>query len=164
MGIGFSEIEEIQYYARLFLALFVLIGIAPLLRKRITGFIDYLVSLRRPSAQGSSEYIYNLESSISEVSRLEGVDYIVFLQLAQTGDRGATLKSLKQQLHLEPMLLIKVLLALSKRELVRVNRRSRFNRRFYLSEKGKAYAVAKGIIPDSAVSVTLQPSYRWPAR
>lgn len=146
MVIGFSDIAEIQYYARLFLALFVLIGISPFLRKRISGFIDYLVSLRHPSSQGFYDYVYNLESSISDVSRLEGMDYIVFFQLAQAGDRGATVRSLKRQLHLEPMLLIRVLLSLNKRELVRVNRQSRFSRRFYLSEKGKAYAVVKGII------------------
>lgn len=156
MVIGFSEISEIQYYARLFLALFVLIGISPLLRKRISGFIDYLVSLRRPSSQGSSEYVYNLESSISDVSRLEGIDYIVFFQLAQVGDRGATVRSLKRQLHLESMLLIRVLLSLNKKELVRVNRQSRFSRRFYLSEKGKDYAVVKGIILSSAPSAVQQ--------
>jgi len=158
MGVGFSDIDEVQYYARLFLALFVLIGIAPFLRKRINGFIDYLVSLRRPPAQGSSEYIYNLESSISDVSRLDGIDYIVFLQLAHAGDQGVTIKNLKQKLHLEPLLLTRVLLSLSKRELVKVTRRSRFNRRFFLSEKGKAYAVANGMILDSPSSVTLQSS------
>jgi hypothetical protein len=146
LEISISEINEIQWLARLFLALFVLIGVAPFLLKRITGFIDYLASLKRPPAQGSSEYVYNLETSMSESSRLEGVDYIVLVHLAHLGTAGTTLKSLQKQLHMERMLLIKVLLSLNKKELVQVRQWSRFHRRFYLSEKGKAYAVAKGII------------------
>lgn len=150
MEIGTNEINEIQWLARLFLALFVLIGVAPFLLKRIVGFIDALASLRRPPAQGSSEYVYHLETAISESSRLEGVDYIVLVHLAQAGDAGETIRSLKKQLHMERMLLIKVLLSLNKKELVKVKQYSRFIRRFYLSDKGKAYAVAKGIILDRA--------------
>lgn len=148
MEIGISEINEIQWMARLFLALFVLIGVAPFLLKRIIGFIDYLASLKHPPAQGSSEYVYNLEAALSESSRLEGVDYIVLIHLAHAGVAGTTLKGLQKQLHMERMLLIKVLLSLNKKELVQVRQWSRFHRRFYLSEKGKAYAVAKGIIVD----------------
>lgn len=146
MGIGFSEIDEIQQLARLFLALFVLIGVAPFLRKRIIGYLDYLVSLRRPPAQGSSEDVYNLEASQSHDTRLEGVDYMVFVHLAQAGDKGATLRELKRQLHMEQLLLVKVVQSLNKKGLIKVKQRRRFMRRFYLSEKGKDDAVAKGII------------------
>ena len=146
MEIGTNEINEVQWLARLFLALFVLIGVAPFLLKRITGYMDYLASLKRPPAQGSSEYVYNLETSLAESSRLEGVDYIVLVALAHAGAAGITLKNLQKKLHMERMLLIKVLLSLNKKELVKVKQRSRFNRRFYLSEKGKAYAIAKGLM------------------
>lgn len=147
MEIGIiSEINEIQWLVRLFLAIFVLIGVAPFLLKRIIGFIDYLAALKHPPALGSSEYVYNLESSKAESSRLEGVDYIVLVHLAHLGDVGTTLISLQKKLHMERMLLIKVLLSLNKKEMVKVKQWSRFNRRFYLSEKGKAYAIAKGII------------------
>lgn len=148
MEIGISEVNEIQWLARLFLAFFILIGVTPFLVKRIIGFIDYLASLKSPPALGSSEYVYNLETTITESSRLEGVDYIVLVHLAHVAAAGTTLKSLQVKLHMERMLLIKVLLSLNKKELVKVKQWSRFHRRFYLSEKGKAYAVAKGIIVD----------------
>ncbi|MFO7578133.1 MAG: hypothetical protein R6W66_10445 [Pelovirga sp.] len=146
MDIGLSEINDIQFLARLFLALFVLIGVAPYLRKRIIALLDYLVSLQHTPALGSSEYLYNLEASMVDSSRLEGVDYIVLVQLAQAGDEGETLRNLQRRLHMEQMLLIKVLRSLNKKELIRVKQQTRFRRRFYLSEKGKTYAAAKGLI------------------
>jgi DNA-binding MarR family transcriptional regulator len=146
LDIGVSDINDIQFLARLFLALFVLIGVAPYLLKRIIGFLDYLVSLQHTPALGSSEYVYNLEASMPESARLEGVDYIVLVQLAQAGDGGETLRNLQRKLHMEQMLLINVLLSLNKKQLVRVRQQTRFRRRFYLSEKGKAYAATKGLI------------------
>ena len=141
-----SDIDEIQQLARLFLAIFVLIGVAPFLRKRIIGYIDYLISLRRSPVQGSTEYVYHLEVSPSLDASLDGVDYMVFIQFAQAGDKGTTLKQLKSQLHMDRFLLIKVLQSLSKKSLIGTRSHGRFFRRLYLTDKGKAYARAKGII------------------
>ena len=150
LDIGISELSDIQFLARLFLALFVLIGVAPYLLKRIIGLLDYLASLQHTPALGSSEYVYNLEATMAEAARLEGVDYIVLVELAQAGDGGETLRNLHRRLHMERMLLIKVLLSLNKKDLVRVRQKTRFRRRFYLSEKGKTYAAAKGLMFGSA--------------
>ncbi len=142
----FSDMDEIRQLARLFLAIFVLIGVAPFLRKRIIGYIDYLMSLRRSSAQGSSEYVYSLEVAGQHNTRLEGVDYMVFVQLAQAGERGVSLRELKQQLHMESMLLTAVLQSLNKKGLIGVKQRWRFLQRYLLSRKGVGYAREQGVI------------------
>ena len=142
----FGDIDEIQQLARLFLAIFVLIGAAPFLRKRIIGFIDYLVSMRRPRAQGSSEHVYNLEVAGQQDTCLEGIDYMVFVQLAQAGGGGASLRDLTRKLHMESMLLTTVLQSLNKKGLIGIKQHWRFFQRYCLSKKGVDYAREQGIV------------------
>lgn len=139
--------DEIQTLARIFLAIFVLIGLIPFFQKSFSRWQSYIISLRRPRSPGLALSITELEAPSADPSRMNDIEYIVFMRLSQAGARGVSLKSLAEDLHMESLLIRKALQSLHQRRLVRITTGFVIGSRFSLSREGLALAVAEGFTP-----------------
>jgi DNA-binding MarR family transcriptional regulator len=148
MSIAWQAVDdEIQLLARIFLAIFVLIGLIPFFQKSFSRWHDYIISLRRPRAPGLVASIYEPEAAASEPSRMNDIEYIVFRRLSQAGGRGVSLSYLAKSLHMESLLIRRALQSLHERGLVRITPGLVIGRRFSLSREGYALALAEGLTP-----------------
>jgi hypothetical protein len=147
MSIVWQVDDEIQLLARIFLAIFVLVGLMPFFRKSFARWHDYLISLRRPSSPGLAASISELDAAPAEPAGMSDIEYIVFTRLSQGGVKGASLAVLAEDLHMESLLIQKALQSLQKRGLVRVAPGLVIGRRYSLSREGLQWAIAEGYMP-----------------
>jgi hypothetical protein len=148
MSIAWQAVDDqVQMLARLFLALFVLIGLLPHFQKSFSRWHDYILSLRRPRSPGLAALITELEVAPAEPARMNDIEYILFTRLSQRGAKGVSLAALAKDLHLEGVLVRRALQSLHQRGLVRIMPGLVFGRRFSLSEEGLSLAIAEGFTP-----------------
>jgi hypothetical protein len=148
MSIAWQAVDdEIQMLARIFLLIFVLIGLIPFFQKSFSRWHDYIISLRRPRSPGLAASMTEPEAASAEPSRMSELEYIVFRQLSQAGARGVSLASVAQGLHMDSLLIRKALQSLHEKGLVRVTPTLVLGRRFSLSREGLILAVAEGLTP-----------------
>ncbi|MDO3379144.1 hypothetical protein [Geoalkalibacter halelectricus] len=147
MGSIWFDLEEIQTLSRIFLAVFVLIGLIPFFRKNFLRLFDYLNTLRRLRAPSIAPLVTQFEELNSDPSQLGDLEYIVFTHLAQTGPKGVSLAAMSETLHMDTRLVAEALKALNKRGLVALTPGFGLIKRFALSKKGRALALEKGQSP-----------------
>jgi len=132
-----------------FLLIFVLIGIFPKLRKALARTRRLLESAgRQPKSESAALAAAQAPRRLARVStRLDTYEILVLRRLAMAGGKGLPRKRLSGELHLGKESLKQALLALQSRGLILISVTPLFSLRFYLSEKGHAYAVAQDFIP-----------------
>ncbi len=152
MGIFWEAVDdEIQFFSRIFLAIFVLIALIPFIQKSFTRLHDFILSLRRLRAPGIAASMTEPDSASAEPRRMGEVEYLVFRRLAQTPPRGAPVRALAAALHLDPALVRRSLEILHRKGLVRVVPGLVLGRRFSLSGQGWSMAMAEGLAPKLSV-------------
>jgi hypothetical protein len=137
--------DEVQMLARIFLAIFVLIGLIPFFQKSFARWHDYIITLRRPQSPGLAASITQVAAAPAEPLHMNGIEYLVFVRLSQAGARGASPSSLTGDLHMESLVIRKALQSLHEKGLVRITPGVVIGRRFSLSQEGLALAVAEGL-------------------
>jgi DNA-binding MarR family transcriptional regulator len=140
-----QEIDEVQTWSRIFLAIFVLVGLIPFFRRTCSRLLDYLNARRRLRTPSLAALIAELEVAPAGPSHLNDIEYIVFAHLAQAGKKGASLRAMAQTLHMESSLIAKALQSLYQRGYLALSPGIAIVRRFALSKKGEALALEKGL-------------------
>ena len=133
----------------LFLLLFVLIGIYPAWKRTLEKIRARLKAASRDAPldleQDSPRSRRKQVEQFAEL-QLNDFEILILWQLAQSGTKGLSRKQLRSKLLLEPPVLRKALEALLHRGMVEVTITSFFGLRFYLSKRGRNYAVQQGYI------------------
>jgi DNA-binding MarR family transcriptional regulator len=140
-----QDIDEVQTWSRIFLAIFVLLGLIPFFRRSYSRLLDYLNARRRLRTPSLAALTAELEVAPADPSHLNDIEYIVFAHLAQAGKKGASLRAMAQSLHMESSLIAKALQSLYQRGYVAIVPGFTLVRRFALSQKGEALALEKGL-------------------
>ena len=154
MGLVWDAVDdEIQLFARIFLAIFVLIGLIPFFQKNLSRLQAYILSKRRTRTPGLAA---SLSASVAGSSRISEIEYLVFRQLSHAGARGMSPRSLARRLHMETLLVRKVLQSLKDRELVCPAPGFAVGNRYSLSRDGRALAVLEGLAPRVSPSTSDQ--------
>lgn len=141
------DLDEVQKLSRIFLAIFVLIGLIPFFRKSFERFAHYLSVLRRFRTQIIVPLNGDAHNAFMDPSQLSDMEYLVFTYLAQAGRKGLSLPALAQALHMDMSLIAKTLRALNTKGLVAITSGFAVLKRFTLSKKGRALALEKGLAP-----------------
>ncbi|NOR49622.1 MAG: hypothetical protein GQ530_01130 [Desulfuromonadales bacterium] len=133
----------------LFLAVFVLIGINPAIKKAAVA----LRKLLHSAAQRKELIGTRLEDVHAEIfaesrssRQFNDFEIIVIRRLAQAGGKALSRKQLNAPLHLGTTVLHKTLKSLHRRELIHVSISTLLGQRFILSEAGRRYAIEQGYI------------------
>ncbi len=144
----FSDLP-LSVMVALFLAVFILIGIYPAL-KRTAERIRKLV---HPGAQSKKPVVASLIDVHAEIFKdqpdsrqLNDFEIIVVRRLAQAGDRDLSRKQVNAPLLLGTVVLHKTLKSLHRRGLIHVKVSKLLGQRFSLSETGRHYAIEQGYI------------------
>jgi hypothetical protein len=134
----------------IFLLLFLLAGLAPAFQKLFSKIVEYFGSLDTSDGPFRTE----VKSDLKEIPArrhdsptLYEFEAIVMARLSQTGGKGLSLKSLADDLHLDPLFTKKTLVSLGGKGFVRSTRSVVGGRRFSLSAKGREYAIGEGFLP-----------------
>lgn len=131
-----------------FLALFVLLGTSPVLRHLIAGIGGLMRKIgRMQHASAESALLRKPDESHRSSLHLNDYEVLVFRTLAMAGKKGLSLRDLDSRLHFKPENLNRSLESLYERGLIRGEPLFLFWVRFYLSERGRNYAVAQDMIP-----------------
>jgi hypothetical protein len=133
----------------LFLAVFVLIGINPAIKKAAVALRKLLHSAaqRKELIGTRREDVHAEMFAESRSSRqLNDFEIIVIRRLAQAGGKPLSRKQLNAPLLLGTTVLHKTLKSLHRRELVHVSISTLLGQRFTLSEAGRRYAIEQGYI------------------
>ncbi len=132
-----------------FLLIFVLIGLYPAWQRTAARIRKVLQSaemsegpLSGPLNRGHRAVTEEQPSS----APLNDFEIIVLRRVAQNGGKAFSRKQLNAELHLESAILQQTLKSLYRRGLVQLIVTPWFGQRYYLSEKGRAYALAQGFI------------------
>ncbi|KIH77088.1 hypothetical protein SAMN05660860_00409 [Geoalkalibacter ferrihydriticus] len=141
------DLEEIQTLSRIFLAVFVLIGLFPFFKKSLGRFFDDLNSLRRFRTPIIAPVATEPDAAAKDPSRLNDMEHLVFTHLAQTGAKGESLPAMAQSLHMESRLIAQTLKSLNQKGLVAIAPGFGIIKRLTLSKKGRALALEKGVVP-----------------
>lgn len=132
----------------LFLALFVLLGTSPVLRHLVAGIGAVLRKIgRMQHASVESVLLRKPEEPYRSNLHLNDHEILVFRTLAMAGEKGLSIRGLDSRLHFKPENLNRSLESLYERGLIKGEALFLFWVRFYLSERGRNYAVAQDMIP-----------------
>lgn len=140
-----QDVDEVQTWSRIFLAIFVLVGLIPFFRRSHSRLHDFLSARRRLRTPTLAALTAEPEVVPSDPLHLNDIEYIVFTHLSQVGAKGASLRAMAQSLHMESLLVAKALQSLYKRGFVTIAPGIAIVRRFSLSKKGEALALEKGL-------------------
>lgn len=148
MGLAWdAAYDEIQLFARIFLAIFVLIGLIPFFQKNLSRLQEYLLSKRRSRTPGMAASLSQPLNASAGPSRITEIEYLVFRQLSHAGSKGLSPRAIARHLHMETLLIRKALHSLQDRELVRPAPGFSVGKRFSLSRQGWALAALEGLAP-----------------
>ena len=134
----------------LFLSLFVLIGLIPFFqqiaarRRRSQGSSSQLKEASEVGARGESGAIFARPDETLEIYDFE---VMVLRRLALAGRKGLSLKTIAGDLHLGPSVAVSALASLSQKGLVHSAPVYLVGNRFFLSKRGREYAVRQGLLP-----------------
>lgn len=132
----------------IFLLLFVLIGLYPAWKSRLTKFRRRLAPAMTPARVQAGIKQPKLAGSWPDVSKpLDSYEILIFRRLAQVGGQGLSRKQLVTALYLGGEHVQQGLRALHDRGLLSITVSQWFSIRFTLSEKGRTYAIAQDFIP-----------------
>lgn len=134
----------------LFLSLFVLIGLIPFFQQ---------IAARRRRSQGSS--LKSKEASDAgakdesgaifgrpdETLEIYDFDVMVLRRLALAGRKGLSLKTIAGDLDIGPSVAVSALASLSQKGLVHSVPVYLVGNRFFLSKRGREYAIRQGLLP-----------------
>ncbi len=139
----------LSFLFTLFLALFVLIGLYPAWKRTLRRIRAKLKSLEQ---DGSTERVEKVSAERAKLTeqyaelQLDDFETLILWQLVQCGPKGLSRKQLRSKLLLEPPVLRSALESLLHRGLVEVNITSFLQLRFYLSKRGRDFAIQMGYI------------------
>jgi hypothetical protein len=135
----------------LFLLIFVLIGLYPAWKKSAARIRQILKSLESSPKVDAGTFRTVQTARHSGRRTLSGplnsYEVLVFRRLARSEREGCSRKQLGADLHLMPANIKQALQSLSRRGLVEFAVTQLLGIRFYLSEKGRIYAIKQDIIP-----------------
>lgn len=140
-----QDMDEVQTLSRIFLAIFVLIGLVPFFKRSFRRLYDTLKSLGPWRKTIIVPVLGEMEPGAADPSKLSDLEYLVFLHLAQSGAKGLSLPTLAQGLHMEFQSIAEALRSLNQRGLVAIAPGFALIKRFSLSRKGRTLALEKGV-------------------
>jgi hypothetical protein len=139
--------DDLHILVRLFLAAFVVLGLLPPFKKRLSKILDYLTHLGRPEMPGMDGEAAVQERFSAESSPMSDIEYFVFTRLAQGGKKGMTPAAVAKSLHMDRQLIRKALRSLRRKGFIHFAPDWKMAQRVTLSKQGQALAMAEGLIP-----------------
>lgn len=133
----------------IYLVLFVMIGLIPLLEKIIAKFQHYFSVHGKEDASGHVLRQKSLDLNYVEpAAEIELYDFevIILRLIAQAGWKGLTLTAIADSLHLEPPFVKKTLMALHSGSLITFLDLPIIGRTYCLSKKGREYSKRQGFL------------------
>jgi len=143
---------SMRFLFLIFLLFFLLAGLGPAYQKIFSKIVEYFGSpgtAEGPKRAGTKNGLEEMSASLNGSPALYEFEALVLARLAQAGGRGLSLKVLADDLHLDPLLAKKALASLGSQGLARGTRTVFGGRRFFLSGKGREYAMGQGFLPRS---------------
>ena len=133
----------------LFLTVFVLIGIHPVLKRtaeRIRKLVHSAAQPKKPVGPLLKDVHADIFADQSTSRQLNDFETIVLRRLAQAGGKSLSRKKVNEPIHLGTAILHKTLRSLYRRGLIHVRLSKLLGQRFTLSEAGRQYAIEQGYI------------------
>jgi hypothetical protein len=133
----------------LFLAIFVMIGVHPALRKAAQKIRDLLHSISppdKPVAPLHKDVHAGIFADTAGTRQLNDYEIIVLRRLAQSGGKALSRKQVNAPLLFGDAVLHKTLRSLHRRGLLKVQLSTWFGQRFSLSKAGHRYALEQGYV------------------
>jgi hypothetical protein len=139
--------DDLPILIRIFLAAFVVLGLLPPLKKRLSKILDYLSHLGQPDMPGIEGANAAQEHFSATSSPMTDIEYFVFTRLAQGGKKGMTPAAVAKSLHMDRQMIRKALLSLRRKGFLHFAPDWKMVQRVMLSKQGQALAMAEGLIP-----------------
>ena len=144
----FSDLP-LDVLVALFLAVFILIGIFPALKrtaKRIRKLVHSAAQSKELVVTAFRDVHAEIFTDQPDSRQLNDFEIIVIRRLSQAGGKDLSRKQVNEHLLLGKAILHKTLKSLHRRGLIHVKLSTLLGQRFTLSEAGRRYAIEQGYI------------------